>query len=63
MTPKLSAKAEELLARIEARDAKRKAHQDKSTEATTAPEAKAAPSLIGMGPNPLDLLVEVGCRK
>ena len=51
---KLSPKAEELLARIEAREAaKRKGHQG---EESPAQKTKPSPAIVGLGPNPLDLL-------
>jgi hypothetical protein len=55
---KLSTKAEELLARIEARDGKRKAHQGEGVEQSPASKTKSSPAFVGWGPNPLDLLDE-----
>jgi len=49
---KLSPKAEELLAKLEAREAAKKKAAEKSAE---APVAAPAP-IVGMGPNPLDTL-------
>ncbi len=60
---KLSTKAEELLARIEARDGKRKAHQGEGVEEAPASKTKSAPAIVGWGPNPLDTLGKVGCSK
>jgi hypothetical protein len=61
---KLSPKAEELLARIEAREAaKRKADQGEAVESSPASETKSSPAFVGWGPNPLDSLGKVGCRK
>ena len=60
---KLSPKAEELLARIEAREAKRKAHQGEGVEEPPASKTKSPPAFVPLGPNPLDSLVKVGCGK
>jgi len=56
---KLSPKAEELLAKLEAREAAKKKAAEKSAEA--AVEAPAP--IVGMGPNPLDFLGKVGSGK
>lgn len=55
---KLSPKAEELLARIEAREATKKAAGARKVD--DAPEKKPEP-VVGWGPNPLDTLDKVGC--
>ncbi len=60
---RLSAKAEELLARIEAREAKRKAHRGEGVEESPASKTKSSPAFVGLGPNPLDTLGKVGCSK
>jgi len=52
--PKLSPKAEELLRRIEAREAASKAKPAASEE--REPEAEKAKPSFGLGPNPLDYL-------
>ncbi len=49
---KLSPKAEELLAKLEAREAAKKKAAE---EGEAAPVAAPAP-IVGMGPNPLDTL-------
>jgi len=58
-TLKLSPKAEELIAKMEAREAaKKKAAEQASRDDTSKP----AP-IVGMGPNPLDFLGKVGSGK
>jgi hypothetical protein len=59
MRPTLTAKAEELIAKMEAREAAKKATARKGDE---APAEEPAP-VVGWGPNPLDSLGKVGCRK
>jgi hypothetical protein len=59
MRPKLTAKAEELIAKMEAREAAKKATARKGDE---TPAANPAP-VVGLGPNPLDSLGKVGCSK
>jgi hypothetical protein len=50
MKPKLTAKAEELIAKMEAREAAKKAAASNGDD---APADESAP-IVGMGPNPLD---------
>ncbi len=57
MRPKLTAKAEELIAKMEAREAAKKQAAEKGAE---SPIEELAP-IVGMGPNPLDSLGKVGC--
>jgi hypothetical protein len=59
MKPKLTAKAEELIAKMEAREAAKKATAPKGDE---TPDETPAP-VVGLGPNPLDSLGKVGCSK
>jgi hypothetical protein len=56
---KLSPKAEELLAKLEAREAAKKKAAEKVDESSAS---KPAP-IVGMGPNPLDTLGKVGSGK
>jgi hypothetical protein len=56
---KLSPKAEELIAKMEAREAAKK----KAGEKAPADDASKPEPIIGMGPNPLDFLGKVGCGK
>jgi hypothetical protein len=53
---KLSPKAAELLARIEAREGKGKDHQGEGVEQSPASKARLSPAFVGLGPNPLDSL-------
>jgi hypothetical protein len=55
----LSPKAEELIAKMEAREAAKKKADEKASAHDTS---KPAP-IVGMGPNPLDTLGKVGCGK
>ena len=59
MKPKLTAKAEELIAKMEARESAKKAA---AREGDEAPAETPAPT-AGMGANPLDTSGKVGCSK
>jgi hypothetical protein len=57
---KLSPKAEELLAKIEAREARAKAGQADPVQTVPPEEPKRS---VGWGPNPLDIFAKVGLGK
>lgn len=53
----LSPTAERLLEQLEAREAaRRKTRQGEGAEESPASKTKSSPVIVGLGPNPLDLL-------